>query len=286
MLKYCAGGCLLLAIDIGNTNVALGIFRGEELVATWRISTDLNRMPDEYTSMLLTLFPYKGLKTTDIKGAIICSVVPPLVGTFEEMCRDYFKVSPLIVEAGIKTGIRIAMDNPREVGADRVVNALAVYHLYGAPAIVIDLGTATTFDIVSESGDYLGGVIAPGIGIAAEALFMRTAKLPRVELEAPQHVIGKNTVSAMQSGLIFGYVGLIEGLVGRIQAELKAKARVIATGGLAGIITKQTPIIEKVEPNLTLFGLRMMYEMNRPLPGHEPGEQESEKRRKTGKLFQ
>ncbi len=271
---------MLLAIDIGNTNVALGIFKDNELVATWRISTDLNRMPDEYTSMLLTLFPYKGLKTTDIKGAIICSVVPPLVGTFEEMCRDYFHISPLIVEAGIKTGIRIAMDNPREVGADRVVNALAAHNLYGAPAIIIDLGTATTFDIISETGDYLGGVIAPGIGIAAEALFTRTAKLPRVELEAPPHVIGKNTVTAMQSGLIFGYVGLIEGLVSRIQTELKAKARVIATGGLAGIITKQTSVIEKVEPNLTLLGLRMMYALNNPQTGHEVTEPEAGKRRK------
>lgn len=271
---------MLLAIDIGNTNVALGIFKDNELVATWRISTDLNRMPDEYTSMLLTLFPYKGLKTSDIKGAIICSVVPPLVGTFEEMCRDYFHVTPQIVEAGIKTGIRIATDNPREVGADRVVNALAVYHLYGAPAIVIDFGTATTFDIVSESGDYLGGVIAPGIRIAAEALFMRTAKLPRVELEAPPHVIGKNTINAIQSGLIFGYVGLIEGIVARIQTELKAKARVIATGGLAGIITKQTSVIEKVEPNLTLLGLRMMYEMNQPVTGHEIKEPETAKKRK------
>lgn len=271
---------MLLAIDIGNTNVALGIFRDNELVATWRISTDLNRMPDEYTSMLLTLFPYKGLKTSDIKGAIICSVVPPLVGTFEEMCRDYFHVAPQIVEPGIKTGIRIAMDNPREVGADRIVNALAAYHLYGAPAIVIDLGTATTFDVISESGDYLGGVIAPGIGIAAEALFMRTAKLPRVELEAPPHVIGKNTITAMQSGLIFGYVGLIEGIVARIQVELKAKARVIATGGLAGIITKQTSIIEKVEPNLTLLGLRMMYEMNIPSAGYEVSELDTAKKRK------
>lgn len=274
---------MLLAIDIGNTNVALGIFKEDKLAATWRISTDLNRMPDEYTSMLLTLFPYKGLKTSDITGAIICSVVPPLVGTFEEMCRDYFHVLPQVVEAGIKTGVRIAMDNPREVGADRVVNAVAAYHLYGAPAIVIDLGTATTFDIVSENGDYLGGVIAPGIGISAEALFMRTAKLPRVELEAPPHVIGKNTVTAMQSGLIFGYVGLIEGLVARIQTEMKAKARVIATGGLAGIITKQTSVVEIVEPNLTLLGLRMIYDMNRPFSGHEAAEPEAarKKMRKT-----
>jgi type III pantothenate kinase len=189
-------------------------------------------------------------------------VVPPLLPAFQELCQRYLHVTPLVVGPGIKTGVRVATDDPREVGADRIVNALAVKRLYGAPAIVIDFGTATTFDVVSAEGDYLGGAIAPGIGISAEALYRYTAKLPRIELAAPKSPIGKNTVASMQSGVILGYVCLVEGMIARFQKELGGKARVVATGGLAGVIAKETTVIEAVNPDLTLEGLRLIYEMN------------------------
>lgn len=212
--------------------------------------------------MLLELLSLKGIDFADVDRAIIASSVPPMVSVFEELCQRYFGVTPLVVGSGIKTGVRIAMDNPREVGADRVVNAAAGHRLYGGPLIVIDLGTATTFDAVSKDGDYLGGAIAPGIGISAEALFERAAKLPRVELARPKKAIGRNTVAAMQSGLIFGYVGLIEGIVARMRKELGGEARVIATGGLAGVIAKETDVVDALEPDLTLLGLRLIYELN------------------------
>jgi len=185
-----------------------------------------------------------------------------MVTTFEELCQRYCRITPLVVGAGIKTGVRISLDNPREVGADRVVNAAAAHRLYGGPLIVIDLGTATTLDAVSEEGDYLGGAIAPGIGIAADALFERAAKLPRVELIRPKKAIGRNTVAAMQSGIIFGYVGLIEGIVARMKKELGGKVRVIATGGLAGIIAEETNVVDILDPDLTLVGLRLIHELN------------------------
>lgn len=253
---------MLLAIDIGNTNIAIGVFEGERLRATWRLATDVHKLADEYAALLLDLLPLEGLAFADIDHAIISSVVPPLVTTFEESCRRYFEVSPIVVGSGIKTGVRISTDNPREVGADRVANAAAAHRLYGGPLIVIDFGTAITMDVVSEKGDYLGGAIAPGIGIAAEVLFERTAKLPRVELTRPQKAIGKNTVSAMQSGIIFGYVGLIESLVARIKKELGGEARVIATGGFAEAITGETKVIDALEPDLTLVGLRLIHELN------------------------
>lgn len=254
---------MLLVIDIGNTNIVLGLFEGERLRGTWRMATGLHRMADEYGIMTLALLRHSGINPADIKEAILCSVVPPLIPTFEEFCQRYFKVTPLVVGAGIKTGVRISMDNPREVGADRVVNAAAAHHLYGGPVIVIDFGTATTFDVVSKEGDYIGGAIAPGIMIAAEALYMRTAKLPRVEITRPKQAIGKNTISAIQSGLVLGYIGLIEGLVAQIRKELGSKAKVVATGGLAQVIGKETPVIQEVNPDLTLIGLRLIYEMNR-----------------------
>jgi type III pantothenate kinase len=254
---------MLLAVDIGNTNIAIGVFAGERLVATWHLATDVHKLADEYGAILLDLLPHSGLALSDIKQAIICSVVPPLVVTFEELCRRYLGCSPLVVAgSGIKTGVRIRMENPREVGADRVVNAAVGHQLYGGPLIVIDFGTSTTFDVVSEEGDYLGGAIAPGILVAAEGLFQSTAKLPRVELVRPKHAIGKNTVSAMQSGIIFGYVALVEGLVAQIKRELGKEARVIATGGLAEIIAKETKAIELVAPDLTLIGLRIIHELN------------------------
>ncbi|MBI2304600.1 MAG: type III pantothenate kinase [Chloroflexi bacterium] len=254
----------LLAIDIGNTEVALGVFQGEKLLDTWRLATDVHKTPDEYGVLLLNLLPRAGVSPEQIKGAILCCVVPPLVAPFQELCQRYLGVAPLVVGAGIKTGIRIATENPREVGADRVADALAGFRIYGGPIIIIDFGTAITFDAVSGEGELLGVAIAPGIGIAAEALFQRAAKLPGVELVRPKQAIGRNTVTAMQSGLIFGYVGLVEGIVVRIKQELGGAARVVATGGLAHVMAKETTIVEAVEPNLTLLGLRFIYEINRP----------------------
>ncbi len=254
---------MLLAVDVGNTNITVGIFDGSKLEATWRIATGVHRMPDEYGNLMLGLFERQGIAASQVTEAIMCSVVPPLVSVFQEVCRRYLKVSPLVVEAGVKTGVKICMDNPREVGADRIVNAVAAHQLYGGPVIVIDLGTATTFDAVSKEGDYLGGAIAPGIAIATEALFTRTAVLPRVELTHPKRAIGRNTVAAMQSGIVFGYAGLVEGVVTRIQQELGGEAKVVATGGYAELLARETPIIEVVNPDLTLIGLRLIYEMNK-----------------------
>jgi type III pantothenate kinase len=254
---------MLLAIDVGNTNITFGVFDGEKLKATWRSATGVHRTSDEYASFTLNMLRHHNIATTDIKDAVLCGVVPPLVTTFDELFKKYFNVTPLVVGAGVKTGIRICMDNPREVGADRVVNAVAAYKLYGGPAIIIDIGTAITFDTVSKDGDYLGGAIAPGIAIAMDALFNRTAALPRVDLTYPKKAIGTNTVAAMQSGIFFGYVGLIEGVVSRIQEELEGTARVIATGGYARLLGEQTKIIEIVDLDITLIGLRYIYEMNR-----------------------
>jgi type III pantothenate kinase len=254
---------MLLAVDIGNTNVTLGIFDGEKLRATWRMATDVNQMGDEYAALLLPLLNYQGMKASDIKEAAMCSVVPPLVGTFEELLQRYFNVSPLVVRAGVKTGVRIVFDNPREVGTDRIVNAAAAHHLYKGAVIVVDMGTGTTFDIVSKEGEFCGGVIAPGIGIAAQALYTRTAALPRVELVHPQKAIGSNTISAMQSGIVFGYIGLVEGLLARIQKELGEKALVVATGGYAELIARGTKVIDEVNPDITLVGLRLIYQMNK-----------------------
>jgi len=254
---------MLLAVDIGNTNVTLGVFDGEKLRATWRMATDVNQMGDEYAALLLPLLNYQGMKASDIKEAAMCSVVPPLVGTFEELLGRYFNVSPLVVRAGVKTGVRIVFDNPREVGTDRIVNAAAAHHLYKGAVIVVDMGTGTTFDIVSKEGEFCGGVIAPGIGIAAQALYTRTAALPRVELVHPQKAIGSNTISAMQSGIVFGYIGLVEGLLARIQKELGEKALVVATGGYADLIARGTKVIDEINPDITLIGLRLIYQMNK-----------------------
>ena len=254
---------MLLAVDIGNTNIAFGVFEGEQLRATWRMAADVNQMADEYAALLLNLLHHRGLEASDIKEVALCCVVPPLLTTFEELCQRYFHLSPLVVGAGVKTGVRIRMDNPREVGADRIVNAAAAHHLYRGPVIIVDLGTATTFDTVSREGDYLGGAIATGIGTAAEALFTKTTALPRVELVHPERAIGTSTIAAMRSGVVFGYVGLVEGIVARIQQELGEKARVVATGGYAGLIAKETAVIDEVNPDLTLVGLRLIYLMNK-----------------------
>jgi type III pantothenate kinase len=254
---------MLLAIDVGNTKIALGIFNGEKLQTTLRIATSIHRLADEYALLLLNLLPYHSITLRDIQEAILCSVVPPLVPVFEEVCHTYFNISPLIVEPGIKTGVRLNMDNPKEVGPDRIANAVAAYRLYGGPAIIIDFGTATTFDVISKEGDYLGGAIAPGMEIATEALYNRTAKLPRVELVPPKRAIARDTTTAIQSGVIFGYIGMVEGLTDRLQRELIGKARIIATGSYAELIAQQTRVIEEVNPNLTLFGLRYIYNLNK-----------------------
>lgn len=254
---------MLLAVDIGNTNITLGVFDGDKLKITWRVATGIHRMADEYATLLLDLFDRRSISPSQIKEAVVCSVVPPLIAVFEEVCRRYLGISPLVVQAGVKTGVRILLDNPREVGPDRIVNVAAAHHLYGGPLIVIDLGTAITFDTVSKEGDYLGGAIAPGIAIATEALFNRTAMLPRVELVRPRKAIGKNTITAMQSGIIFGYAALIEGMVNRIRRELKGEVKVIATGGYAELLAQETPVIQEVNPDLTLIGLRLIYEMNK-----------------------
>ena len=253
---------MLLAFDIANTNIKIGMFDGDKLRATWRISTGVQRMADEYAMMLFNLLRHKGIDSKDItEGAMSC-VVPPLVTTFNELFQRYFNIKPLVVGPGVKTGVRIRYPNPREVGADLIANAAAALTLYKPPIIVVALGTATAFSIVSKAG-YLGGVIAPGLGISAEALYTRTAALPRVELARPKKAIGNNTQTALQSGLIFGWAGLIEGIVGRIQAELGEKATVVATGGYAGLIAKETKAIDEVNPDLTLIGIKVIHDMNR-----------------------
>lgn len=254
---------MLLALDVGNTNVTIGIFDGDQIRASWRMATDLERLPDEYAVTILGLLRTEDIEPREIKQAIMASVVPDLAPVFEQLCRRYFSVEPLVVDTGTRTGVRIVYDNPREVGADRIVDVVAALHLYGPPPlIIVDFGTATVFDAVSSEGVYLGGAIAPGIGIASEALFERAAKLYRVELERPKTAIGKNTVAAIQSGTLYGYVGLIEGMVARFKKELGGQARVIATGGWAGRLAKETNVFDAVDENLTLTGLRLIYEMN------------------------
>ena len=254
---------MLLVFDIANTNIKIGMFDGDKLRATWRISTGVQRMADEYAVMLLNLLKHQGIDFKDIKEGAMSCVVPPLMTTFNELFQRYFNIKPLVVGPGVKTGVRIRMDYQREVGADLIANAAAALTLYKPPIIVVALGTATAFAIVSKDGDYIGGVIAPGLGISAEALYTRTAALPRVELARPKKAIGTNTQAAMQSGLIFGWAGLIEGIVGRIQEELGEKATVVATGGYAGIIAKETKAIDEVNPNLTLIGIKVIHDMNR-----------------------
>lgn len=253
---------VLLVFDIGNSNVVAGVFDKDTLVADWRLATDRQKTVDEYGVLIQNLFCYQNIATNQIKAAVISSVVPPLTGLFEQVMKKYFKVAPLVVGPGVKTGLSIKYENPREVGADRVVNAVAGIKLYGSPLIIIDFGTATTFCAISENGDWLGGAIAPGIGIASEALFARTAKLPRVEIAKPNTVIGKNTVNSIQSGLYFGYIGLTESLIMRIKNEMGCNPIVVATGGWAELIAGESKLINKINPDLTLIGLRYLYEIN------------------------
>jgi type III pantothenate kinase len=257
---------MLLAIDVGNTNTVVGLYDGETLLADWRMATDHNKMPDEWAASLITLLAHRSHTLDEIDAAICSSVVPPVTTAMREMAEDYLHTPLLIVEPGIKTGVKVVVDNPREVGADRIVNTLAAHMRYGGPAIVIDFGTATTFDVVSPEGEYLGGAIAPGLRVASDALFRLTAQLRRIELVAPRSSIGKNTNNAMQSGVVWGYVGLVEGLVTRIKAdmgEMGSNAKVIASGGLARLIAAHTDCMDIVDPNLTLDGLRMIYDLNK-----------------------
>lgn len=253
---------MLLVIDVGNTNTVLGLYDGDQLVHDWRVRTVVDHTVDEYGMLIYNLYKNSKVRPRAIKDIIISCVVPTMLNILEPLCEKYFNVKPLIVGPGIKTGMPILYDNPREVGADRIVNAVAAYEKYGGDIIIVDFGTATTLDYVSKKGEYMGGCIAPGIMIASEALFTKTAKLPRVEIARPRSVIGKDTVSSMQAGILFGYAGLVDGLVGRIKAEVMSDAKVIATGGLANIISPETKSINVVDEMLTLEGLRILHKRN------------------------
>lgn len=250
---------MLLAIDIGNTQLVLGIFKGDQLVHSWRVVTRRNQTFDEYAVLFRNLFELEGISSEDIEGMVISSVVPPLNKTFESLAKQYFSLDPLFIEATRQNLVPIpTYKPPADVGADRIVNAMAAFDLIGGPSIVVDFGTATTFDAISGKGEYLGGVIAPGISISAEALFSRASKLPRIEIRKPSKVIGDSTVGSMQSGLYFGYVGLVEGILGEMKGEL-GEAQVLATGGLASLVAAATDAIDRVEEDLTLFGLRLFH---------------------------
>ena len=253
---------MLLALDVGNTNTVVGVFEGATLKVHWRLSTRRAGTSDEYGVFIKNLFDFAGLDFRAITAVILSTVVPAVQQPLEDMCRQFFAVDPMIVGPGMRTGIPILYDAPREVGADRIVNAVAAFEQYGGPCIVVDFGTATTFDAISARGEYLGGAICPGIGISADALFERAARLPRVEISRPKTVIGKNTVHSMQAGTYFGYLGLVEGLVARMREELGGNPKVIATGGLASLLLAGSEVVDHLDPLLTLIGLRILYERN------------------------
>jgi type III pantothenate kinase len=253
---------MLLTIDIGNTNIKFGVYRGEQLLANWRVATERLKLADEYATLIGNLFGLQGLDMRDVQGCAFSCVVPPLTGQFGRLSRDYLGVEPVIISPKVETGLRYSIDTPNELGSDRIANSVAAYRKLGGPVIAVAFGTATAFDIIAEGGEYIGGAIAPGIGISADALFRLAARLYQVELVRPPQVIGKNTVHYMQSGLILGYAGLVEGLVRRMHAEMGGACPVIATGGLAEVIAGETDAITLVEPYLTLEGIRLIYEMN------------------------
>ena len=259
---------MLLALDIGNTNITFGVFdEGDGTSryvpsATWRIATEADRMADEYGLLLSSLMPLRGIDPSDLTAIVLCSVVPPLTASFLDLSETYFKMKPMVVGTGVKTGIKILYDNPRDVGADRIADAAAALQLYGGPAIIVDFGTATVFDAISAQAEYVGGAISPGIVVAADALFHSTSQLRRVELDRPATAIGRNTIHALQSGLVLGYAEMVKGMVARFDRELGGGCKVVATGGLADLFEKETNIFDAVNQDLTLVGLRIIHELN------------------------
>lgn len=253
---------MIFVFDAGNTNIVLGVYDGDELKYHWRIETNRNRTEDEFGMTIKSLFDNSGLTFSDISGIIISSVVPPIMFALERMCQKYFHLKPLVVGPELDTGLQIKYENPRELGADRIVNAVAAIHEYGSPLVIVDFGTATTYCFVNEQSQYMGGAIAPGIGISTEALYSRASKLPRIEIARPKGVIGQSTIAAMQAGVVYGYVGQVDGIVKRMIDQSGEKPTVIATGGLAGLIAKESMVIDVVDPFLTLKGLQLIYKRN------------------------
>jgi type III pantothenate kinase len=256
-------GGLLILVDVGNTNTIFGVYQGEELIESFRLSTDTERTADEYGALLLPLFAMRGSDPASAEAVVISSVVPPLRLTLERLSARYFGRKPLFIEPGVRTGMPLRYDNPAEVGADRIVNAVAARERYGSPVVVVDFGTATTFDVVNAAGEYAGGIIAPGITISAEALFAHASRLYRVDVRKPSELVGKNTVSAMQAGIYYGYIGLVDGILERLTVELPDIKGIVATGGQAPLIASGSKYIREVDPDLTLTGLKLIYERNR-----------------------
>jgi type III pantothenate kinase len=254
---------MIFVFDVGNTNIVLGLYENDELKHHWRIHTSREKTEDEYGMLILDLFRHVNIHKEQIEGIIISSVVPPIMFALERMCFKYFNLRPLVVGPGIKTGLNIKYENPREVGADRIVNAVAAIHEYDSPLIIVDFGTATTYCYINENKQYMGGAIAPGINISTEALYTKAAKLPRIEIAKPEGVIGKNTVNAMQAGILYGYVGQVEGIVKRMKEQTSIEPKVIATGGLANLIAAESSVIDHVDPFLTLKGLLLIYDKNK-----------------------